>query len=102
MPPKSRKSLGNSWYSCEACGVFISHKDVQLHQSVCPVDIMTYNHSFIKNAALFSFVEKYSVTGNEHIQHNSMFSNYLCGFLITGNILDSINKNIAQQEAHIC
>lgn len=68
MPPKSRKSLGNSWYTCEACGVLISHKDVQMHQGVCPVDIINYNHSFIKNAALFSFIEKYSITGNKHIR----------------------------------
>lgn len=64
MSPRGRKSIGTTWYNCEACGVTLTQKDMLQHKShSCPPDYTSWEHGFLKDQILYSFVETTNISG---------------------------------------
>lgn len=73
MAPKGRKSLSNNWCTCDSCGVTLSQKDVPQHIDSCPPDENNWQHPFIKDCTLFSFLEQSDIDG-KHLSSFLLFS----------------------------
>lgn len=66
MIPKGKESGRKSlspWMTCETCQSILTLKDLEVHNTNCPPNLVTWNHNFIYGGILYSTVETYNLSG---------------------------------------
>uniref|UniRef100_A0A1B6KMP5 AAA+ ATPase domain-containing protein n=2 Tax=Graphocephala atropunctata TaxID=36148 RepID=A0A1B6KMP5_9HEMI len=102
MPPKGRRSGSSNWYTCEACGVILSQRDVQQHNNgTCPPNETEWDYAFIKDSVLYSYLEHSSVSDvpdvksqeKQFLVYLSQSAMQLCRFEIGEQIVLTLNND---------
>ncbi|XP_012236741.1 ATPase family protein 2 homolog isoform X1 [Bombus impatiens] len=65
MIPKGKESGRKSlspWMTCETCQSILTLKDLEVHNTNCPPNLVTWNHNFIYGGILYSTVETYNLS----------------------------------------
>ncbi|XP_039285889.1 LOW QUALITY PROTEIN: ATPase family protein 2 homolog [Nilaparvata lugens] len=98
MSPKGKKS-SSLWYSCEKCGCFLGHKDLDVHLKFCPqtTENLSNDYGFILNKSLYSTLEETApIDAISHLTNDiiclSQSALQLCGLMIGDKALVKTNN----------